>query len=234
MKYIKTFEQFINEQEEIINEAVSVSPKDWDRMLSLVMKGDDGETASKLITKKEKAIARFVAGLKLNNSPINFNTNWNSFSGAFRPLGDKAIELGATFDEIESVYNSSDVPSKYIEKMTKLGGKKLNNTYAGPISKTVLDAGFDIEYLPHSGNAITNDGKDAMRNGRKWTIGYRTEIDLGKKKVNFTFDAITDEGGGATFYVLSEDSDDIFSDLLYNKFGVQKFLTGLKDILNKQ
>lgn len=38
------------------------------------------------------------------------------------------------------------------------------------------------------------------RNGRKWTIGYRTKIKLGDKEINFEFDAITDEGDGPTYY----------------------------------
>lgn len=42
------------------------------------------------------------------------------------------------------------------------------------------------------------------RNGRKWTIGYKAEINLGNKTVQLDFDAITDEGGGPTSYITME------------------------------
>lgn len=231
MKHIKLFENF---DDASMNEALSISPKDWDRMLALVMKGDDGETAAKLIKDKNKAIARFITGLKLSNSPLNYNDGWRSFSGSFSAIGKKALELGASQEEIKSLFDATELPNTYVEKMAKLGGKKLNNRFVGAISKAILDLGFDIIYLPHNGNAITSDGKDAMnRSGRKWTIGYKTEIDLGDSKVKLTFDAITDEGDGPTSYVIDSSSDAIFTPIRYKTFGKNEFITNLKTILTK-
>jgi hypothetical protein len=199
------------------------------------MKGDDGETASKLIKDKTKAISRFVCGLKLSNSQLKISSDNRYYVGSFSALGDKALGLGATPEEIQAVYDATEVPASYIEKMAKLGGKKLRDRFVGAMSKAVLDSGLDIIYLPHNGNAITHEGKDAMsRNGRKWTIGYKAEIDLGDKKVNFTFDAITDEGDGPTYFVVDRSSDPMFHSLLRGgKIGKNEFISGIKDILNK-
>jgi hypothetical protein len=84
---------------------MGISPKDWERMLDLVMKGNDGDTVAKLIKDKNKAIARFVAGLKLANSSLKYNDSWKSYSGSFSSLGDKALELGATPEEIQNLYD---------------------------------------------------------------------------------------------------------------------------------
>jgi len=237
MKNLQTFEEFVNES--VLNEAktATVDGKDWDRMLDLVVKGDtDGEKIAKLIKDKNKAIARFVAGLKLNNSPLEYRESKYSPYGysAFAKLGELAIELGATPEEIQALYDVTEVPLKYTEKIAKLGGKKLDNRFVGVVSKAILDAGFDITYLPHNGNAITYDGKDAMgRNGRKWTIGYKSELTKGTNKYVFVFDAITDEGDGPTFYIADQSSDNVFSDLKYKVLGRNEFIAKLKATLNK-
>jgi len=216
----------------------TIAPKDWERMLTIVMKGSDGDKVAKLITKKDKAIARFVAGLKLANRPLegSFREELRKYGGSYEALGNKAIQLGATPEEIQATYDATTVPQKYVDKMASLGGKKLQDRFVGDVSRAVLNLGMDIEYQPHSGNAITFAGKEAMqRNGRKWTIGYKSEIDLGdNSKVNFTFDAITDEGGGPTFYRIDHSSDPMFSKLQGITLGKQKFISDLKEIIKKQ
>ena len=233
MKYIKTFEQFINEKYEFLNEASAISPKDWDRMLVLVMKGDDGEKAAKLIKDKKKAIARFVTGLKLSNTDIDLSSSGRNYWGDYSALGDKALEMGATPEEIQKIYDETPVPAKYLDKMRELSTKKLDNWIVGDISKAVIDLGMDIEFIGKGGNATTSAGKDAMnRNGRKWTIGYKTEIDLGNKKVAFDFDAITDEGGGPSSFVLASGSDNIFNKLGgWDSIKKLKWIKTLKEIL---
>jgi hypothetical protein len=236
MKNLQTFDEFLAESFDILNEAAGISNKDWDRMLDLVMKHDDGEKAAKLITDKNKAMYRFVTGLKLSNAPLNYNINWKSYDGYFNKLGNKAIELGATPEEIQNLYDATDVPTNYVEKMTKLAGKKLQNRFVGDISRAVIKEGCDIIYLPHNGYAITQEGKDAMdRNGRKWTIGYKTEIVINDTRYTFNFDAITDEGGGPTSYVVDVSSNPIFRSGHYgDKLGKNEFISELKATINKQ
>jgi len=236
MKHIPTFEDFINES--ILNEgAIAVTPKDWDRMLDLVMKGDyDASKVAKLIKDKNKAMARFVAGLKLDNSPLKYEeSKWDPYGWSnFKQLGNLAIELGATPTEIQNLYDSTEVPASYIEKMTRLAGKKLDNRFVGAVSKAVLDEGFDIKYLPHNGNAITNEGRYAMsKNGRKWTIGYKAEITKGKDVFNLFFDAITDEGDGPTAYHLDRsNSDSLFNDEIgWKTIGKNEFIAAIRKVL---
>jgi len=227
MKHLQLFEQFITEAK-----ATKIESKDWDRMISLQLKGDDGKKVAKAIKDKNKAMARFVAGLKVTNSELNYEKGFG-YLGLFSSFGDKAIELGETSEEIEDLCNQTETPKSAIEKITKLEGKKLDNRYAGPVSKAILDTGSDIKYLPHNGNAITADGKDAMRgNGRKWTIGYKTEVDVKGKKLVFDFDAITDEGGSSTYYIVSQRSDKTFKDLTDKVVGIKEFSTKLKEVLS--
>jgi hypothetical protein len=233
MRNLKTMNELF---ESSINEAkAAVSDKDWSRMVDLVMKGGDGESVAKLIKDKGKAIARFVAGLKLDNSPLNLSDSGRYYYGTVSAIGDRALALGATPDEIQAVYDATDVPQAYIDKMAKLGGKKLDNRFVGVVSKAVLDLGFDIKYLPHNGNALTYTGKDAMqRNGRKWTIGYKSELSIDDKTFDFNFDAITDEGDGPTYYVIDGSSDNIFNNMMNReKLGKLEFLSKLKEILSK-
>lgn len=236
MKHIKLFENFIDEIS--LNEAaVNVTTKDWDRMMDLVLKDDlDGNKVIKLIKDKNKAMVRFIAGLKLTNSPLKYNdSKWSQYGFLpFAKIGELALSLGATPDEIQNLYDSTEVPNSIIEKINKRSGKKLNNRFVGVISKTVLDKGGNIEYLPHNGNAITWVGKDAMsRSGRKWTIGYKAVITINKNKYDFVFDAITDEGDGPTLYSLDRNNSSlIFNEIdSYKTYGRNEFISKLKEIL---
>lgn len=217
---------------ELLNESVNIVSKDWNRMLVLVLSGNDGDNVAKSIKDKDKAIARFVAGLKLSNSTLRYSDTLRGYFGEFNSFGDRAIQLGATKEEIQKIYDETELPVEYLERIKTLNGKRLSDRFVGSISKSVLDLGFDINYLPHNGYAITSDGKEAMaRNGRKWTIGYKSVISNGEDKYNFFFDAITDEGDGPTYYVIDHYSDKIFNTLYWKKLGKIGFISILKDIL---
>lgn len=216
-----------------------IDDKDWERMLDLVVTGKSGEGVANTIKDKKKAMARFVAGLKLSGDKLQGEKNYRGVyeyeRSDFAAFGNKAIELGATPQEIEDLYNKTTIPPKFSQKKTDLSSKKLSS-FAAPISKTVLKAGFDIKYLPHNQNALTRDGMDAMsRNGRKWTMGYKTEISLGNKKWLFAFDAVTDEGGGPTYYIYAGNiSHDDFQGLgRWKQSGVNEFTKKLAEILQK-
>ena len=76
----------VKKYNEFLNEAVSsfqIKNKDWERMLMLVLKDDDGERVANQITDKSKAIVRFVAGLKLGNNPLRFDKEYTDYSGYF-------------------------------------------------------------------------------------------------------------------------------------------------------
>lgn len=228
---IKTFFEFINEASSQTN---IITDKDWERMLDLILTKDtSGSKVASSIKDKKKAIARFVCGIKLKNSKLDYDTRLSKYSGYYSDLGNKALSLGATADEIQTIFDSTTVPAKFSQKIDSSANKKLSDRFVGSISKSILDAGFDIEWTK-SGNALTGLGKDAMsRNGRKWTIGYKSVITIGDKKINLSFDAITDEGDGPTSYVLdSNGSDNIFKHS-WRLIGKREFTQAILDALNK-
>jgi hypothetical protein len=201
---MKPLKQHISESFSI-NEAKvpKVTDKDWKRMFDLSVMGKDGASVASKIKDANKAMIRFVAGLKLERQEPEYNRIWNEYQNQFNDFGDRAIELGKSVQEIEEFYNSVELPEKWIQKLHDYSGKKLNDRFVQRISKAVLDAGFNIQYMPHNGYAMTHEGKYAMQeSGIKWTIGYKTEITVGETKYIFEFDAITDEGDGPTKFVL--------------------------------
>ena len=228
---INEFKQYLNENVSSIN---IITDKDWDRMLNLFLTGKDGEGVANTIKDKNKAIARFIAGLKLSNNSLEYDERWKNYNGYFSDFGNKALKLGATPEEIQSIFDSTEIPQKYLDKKGDLGSKKYNDRFVGSISKAIIDAGFDIKFLNKGGNALTLAGKEAMsRSGRKWTIGYKSQIIVNGQAYDFNFDAITDEGDGPTSYVVElSSSDNIFIRFgNWNILGKNKFISDLITIL---
>jgi hypothetical protein len=223
---IKEWKQF--KLNETVNDKIKIDDKDWDRMSTLFLSGNNGEKIVNSIKDKNKAIVRFIVGVKLTGKKLNFIETGNKqkyTENIFSSFGNKALELGATTNEIQIAFDNITIPEIYINKLNKSTDKKLDNKFVGFLSKLVLDAGYNIEYL-NGNRAITYNGKDAMsRSGRKWTIGYKTIIDLGEKKINFDFDAVTDEGDGPTYYVLMSDQ--------YQNINKTKFIEIIKNILSQ-
>jgi hypothetical protein len=204
---------------------MKIASKDWDRMLDLILTDKDGESVANSIKDKNKAIARFICGLKLNGDIIEFNERWHEFRGDFSCFANKAILLGASTTEIQEAFDATVIPQSILDRRSLYNGKKMNSWVVSYISKAIIDAGFDINYLNDGGNAITPEGKWAMeRNGRKWTIGYRTEVIANGITYDLIFDAITCEGGGPSSYVMSTRSNNIFgTDLTHDSIGKVKF-----------
>lgn len=179
-----------------------VSKKDWDRMVDLYLSKKDGAGVARAIKDKDKAVARYVAGIKIASLSNELDRVKRYY---FTDFYDKAISLGATEEEIQDTLDRTDVPREISDKIEMLKTKKYSNRFVGDFSKEIIKMGFDIEFLPHNGNAITYEGKAAMRrSGLKWTIGYKTLIDVGEKKIRFNFDAITNEAGGPTYYAIQD------------------------------
>jgi len=225
--------QRISGKKVVLTEA-KVGSKDWERMLDIVLKGGDGKGVASTITNKDKAIARFVAGLKLKGEDINISQSGRYYNGSFSEFGDKALKLGATPQEIQDTFDNAIVPSQYVQKQNDLSksDKGLRGSYTGPLSNLLLKMGLDYKFSK-GGNAITRMGKDAMsRSGIKWTIGYQVEIIVKGKPYVLTFDAVTDEGGGPTSYVI-DDSTPKFVDASWKYLGQREFLLRVKESLEK-
>lgn len=219
---------FINEAKHKDGE---IQSKDWDRMMDLVLAGKDGKGVASKINDKNKAIARYVAGviLEFNGYGKEVKESWSDFTS----FADKAIELGATKEEMTAMIAKTKIPPKTFDKFSALKNKNLDNRFVGVISKAVLKMGFDIEFLGKGGNAITWEGRNAMSNGRKWTIGYKTEIITPTETLSFVFDAITDESVDTqpTYYVVSEltGSKNVDGDVM----GQRVFIAWLEKELNQ-
>ena len=183
---------------------IRLTLKDWTRMSDLVLAGKDGEGVAATIKDREKAAARFICGLKLFGSDPRLTTyGRDTYSCPFDEFGNRAVALGADPAEILQAFQAAQIPAEIEARMEQRSNKKLRDRFVGSLSRAILDAGFDIRFLPHNGNAITIEGIEAMwRNGRKWTIGYIAEVVVGETVHLLRFDAITDEGDGPTSYVL--------------------------------
>jgi hypothetical protein len=220
-----------------INENVSViriADKDWDRMLNLVLTSKDGAGVASTINDKNKAVARFVAGLKLSGQNPNFDERFNQYWGTFKEFGNRAHRLGATREEIQATFDAAVIPDKYAQKLTTLNTREvgLQDRFVSAISKAVLDAGHGFKIVK-SGNALTFQGRDAMeRSGLKWTIGYKTLITIADRTLNFNFDAITDEGDGPTYYAVDRSSD-ILRNIGGDPCGIREFLSLIKRELER-
>ena len=230
----------INEFKQYLKINERIEDKDWKRMKDLIQKNSEGEGVASTLKSKSKVINRFVAGLLLSDeTDIIFDLKYNEIINKeneysnlpFKEFGNKALQLGATIEEIQDIYDNTEIPQKYKEltDYSYLSKKQLNSWVTGKVSKAILDAGYDINYLNKGGNAITIEGKDAMRrSGRAWTIGYRTEIIANGKTYKLDFDAITSEGVDDTkvLYVLAYSSDSIFTSKMieeYKEYGIREF-----------
>jgi hypothetical protein len=214
---------------------MNIANKDWERMLSLVLTDSEGESVSKSIKDKDKAIARFICGQKLCRiDEPTYEHRWG-FEGPFACFGNRALELGADFITILNEFRRAEVPQSIIDKRAKYNGKKMDSWVVSHISKAIIDAGFDINYLNNGGYALTQEGRWAMeRNGRKWTIGYRTEVKVNDAVYSLVFDAITCEGGGPSSYVISGQSDRIFNRINgYERLGKVKFTSSILEVLKQ-
>jgi hypothetical protein len=213
-----------------------ITQKDWNRMLDLSLAGENGASVASKIRDRYKAAARFICGLKLEGRNIELSSyGRNTYSGPYSDFGNQAIRLGISPDLITAVFNRTTVPSDIANKQKELSASKLNNRFVGKLSKALIKAGCKVSFAPHSGNAITNEGRYAMeQNGRKWTIGYKMIIECYGQTINLTFDAITCEGGGPTSYVVStQNSDNIFNSCSsYERVGIYALINSVMSKMN--
>jgi hypothetical protein len=231
------YESFVDEN--LITEAAD---KDWGRMLDLVIADKNGANVAKSIKDKSKAIARYVAGVKLcgyDEAKIldDYSKTSNRFYEGdyhkFNAFGTKALELGATIDEIIDEFNATEIPQKWQDKHQDMISKNLSNWVTGPLMTKILKAGYDFEQIGKGGNATTEVGQEAMhRSGLKWTIGYKYNLLINGQKYLLAFDAITSEAvnnNTVYFVVDSSVSDKVFRDItpFYKSVNLTKFYNSI-------
>jgi hypothetical protein len=230
----------LTENETLVDENLitEAADKDWGRMLDLVIADKNGANVAKSIKDKSKAIARYVAGVKLcgyDEAKIldDYSKTSNRFYEGdyhkFNAFGTKALELGATIEEIIDEFNATEIPQKWQDKHQDMISKNLSNWVTGPLMTKILKAGYDFEQIGKGGNATTEVGQDAMsRSGLKWTIGYKYNLLINGQKYLLAFDAITSEAvnNNTVYFVIDLSvSDKVFRDItpFYKSVNLTKF-----------
>ena len=107
----------------MIHNIHQLETKDWARMRDLIVNNKNGAKVAKSIKDKRKAIARFVAGNILCCANIttirNFYHKHSNFTNAFsvgvffEHFGNRALELGASIDDIATAYKKASIPSTF-------------------------------------------------------------------------------------------------------------------------
>lgn len=217
---MKTLINYINDyiNEDYIDEGKAVvTAKDWQRAIDLCKNGDSAiQNQADRIKDAHKAAQRYVAGVKLLD--INPEESWgpgtNSwnkdkyyFHDTFGDMGDRAIELGMTYDEIIELYNSTpDAPEDLYAAAHRIQFGVNDSTFVGSISRALKKYGITLIKSKITGRAKTSAGIESMeRNGRKWTEWANVTLEKDGKTVETGFDCITDEGGGTTIYATDDD-----------------------------
>lgn len=111
--------------------ASKITDKDWMRMQTIIHQEGispyAGRSTADKINNKDKALARFTAGIKLAGYPIETfldKISRCSYGFPFYYFWMKARELGAVPEEVEDLYTGYEIPEKYAEGNEKLKAVK--------------------------------------------------------------------------------------------------------------
>ena len=105
---IGPFREWMREQE--LNEAkiAKVELKDWERVIQLISTDKSPDSQAKSIKDKNKAMQRYVAFLKVKETTPKY-TSYGSVSGEGHEFGDRALELGASKEEIQDLFDNTEL-----------------------------------------------------------------------------------------------------------------------------
>ena len=214
---------------------IKISDKDWNRMYDLIADRKDGESVARSIRQKDKAIARFVAGLKLKGEEPDYDKDLERYYGHFSAFGNKALELGATVDEIKEVYDSVPAPESLIDQLSQtIDDTSYRVRIPDTFWKALRKANIPVKTAKNNRRAGPVATYWMEGNGRKWNIPlvitfypdspYECSVDL---------DVITDEGDGSNRYALYSEKN-MKTDLpVYDHVGFEelkkKIFAALKD-----
>ena len=178
--------------------------KDWSRMHTMIRQEGAtpwaGENVAAKITNKDKALARFVAGMKLAGCTIEEFAKYLQFGSAktnipFLKFWEKAKELGATPDEVLDLYENFDVPEEYSE-----GNKKIKMT--STFQRWTHDPSTNEFY---KGDVEENDD---------WGAAVIKKFDRYRIPVDVKFDRDSwDDNRRTRIYIITLFPDDDFSKL---------------------
>lgn len=159
-----------------------VTEKDWNRMYDLIVDGKQGSSVAKSIKDKNKAIARYVAGLKLLGISPSKNFKDGKYHNEFADFGNKALELGATTDDIENEWLGTPTPEGWIYKIKE---ELKAISFKGPIPdifwKQLRHAGIPVTTIKLSSESFDSYDWDKMR-----IIFYENTFDQCSVDIGYT------------------------------------------------
>lgn len=179
-----------------------VTDKDWSRMQDLWNRNQDGEGVARKITSVEKAVARYVAGLKIEGEKEATVEGYNGSKtlpwSTFKAFGRRALELGATFEDLEDSFAAAEKPAQGDIKQ-----KKVYLGFTGSLEKLVDNlagqAGWTWSWKTvDSVRRISSEAEDMYRrNGRVWPITKEITFSKeGQEDKRIWVTVVTNEGGG--------------------------------------
>ncbi len=108
------------EYQKLLIERLKIENKDWEQMAKLINTRKNGDNIASAIKNKDRAIACFICGHKLDKlSNTNYNEKYKGYEGAWAPFGNRALELGATPEEIETLFKDTVIPPEWSERLEK-------------------------------------------------------------------------------------------------------------------
>ena len=171
--------------------------KDWERMQDLIDRNKDGEDVAAKIKNKAKAVARYVAGVKLMGR-VAVESGRLPYSD-FRAFGLRALELGATIEDIQSTFEAAAVPEDFAEThITKDPYTGYTGSLRRFIDQMCVKYGLESSLQSVSGTStwsgITTESY--YRNGRVWPLSYKLTFRNDFESVQYSIVVVTNEGGG--------------------------------------
>lgn len=209
----------------------SISSKDWQRMADLVKIGQTGEGVASKINSKEKAVARYVAGLKLLGEKTaikdfgngNYGLPWTQF----KCFGNKALHLGATYEDIQETFEATEKPEG-AEKSDKKAYTGFFGSVERLLDNTSRETGWTWKWQSCGNHWSSTTQAMYSRDGRVWPISKLAVFEKDGKKVTIPITVVTNEGGGnygydldRTFYATFREFKKQFTRLFQLKAGEQ-------------
>lgn len=181
----------------------TIEIKDWERMQDLIDRNSDGEGVAAKIKNKAKAVARYVAGVKLIGRTA-IEGEYLPYSD-FRAFGLKALQLGATLEDIQATFEAASVPEGFADNhITKDSYEGYTGSLRRFIDQMCTKYGLESSLQSISGTGAWSYTtlESYNRNGRVWPLSYKLTFRNDSESVQYNVVVVTNEGGGNYGYDL--------------------------------
>lgn len=176
--------------------------KDWERMQDLLDRDQNGEGVASKIKSKDKAVARYIAGMKLLKEtavePYRENQYYLPYS-CFKAFGQKALDLGATYEDLLETEAATEIPDDFFANHVT---KDDYRGYTGSLRRLLdqlraLGVTIEMKSLNQGYNFWSWVTSEAYaRNGRVWPLNYEINVEYRGETLHHTIIVVTNEGGG--------------------------------------